>query len=313
MISVKYFPFCPGIPWKTKFGLIIPEISQENWNDFVKNKETVVMAYGGLIESFFSQSIVQAINSVEPLKTVSWAGESIYKDIISAKYIDIPNVADNYPTPIFMDKENRVYFNALHNYINNQTYKLKRLSEHRNPILEQIFNNSLLPWNKKYIPKLNKFDYTKYKLWSKKENFFDNKHYILIIDKTIYSEHNINCLNFDNKTIIGFAGMMRRFGIPILYCSNKKIYGNPSIIMVPEDLQILFPLIEKCMVVLSHDIDYLLLSMMISKSTIICNKKNKKQYDIFANAEFLESQNMINVYNENLDVSELYSIIESLI
>jgi len=319
--QIRYFQFCPGIPWQVNFGKILPKISQEVWDDHIKNKEIVILAHNGLLEAFWSLSILRAINSVEPLLKASWAGNEAFKDLISAcsgsNYVSFPDVGAKYPTPIFMDKAKTIYFNCLNNYITTKTYKLKNNKPNNKPLLQQIFINSLLPWNKKYIPKLNNFDYTNYKKWCKSINFFDNKKFILIIDKTIYSQHNIDYLNWDNKNILNLAGLMNRFGIEILYCSDKKIYNNQLIHMIPEnDLSILIPLIEKCWIILSRDIDYLLIAMMISQANIISNKlnaKNQKSYDIYNNAEFLEAENMIYSYKGNLDPHEVYSLVEGLI
>jgi len=315
---IKYFPFCPGIPWETKFGKIVPQITSENWDDHIKDKPKTILAHGGLLEAFWSLSIAKAIKNIEPLLNPSWSGPEVFKNLILAAeglpFKSVPDVGDKYPTPIFMDKERNIYFNALNNYTKTNTYKLQSKKNNK-PLLQQLFTNSLLPWDKKYIPKLNKFNYDKYNKWCKSISFFDNKKFILIIDKTIYSQHSINCLNLDNKKIINLAGLMRRFGIEILYCSSKKIYNNQLIHMVPEnDLDILIPLIEKSWMILSSDIDYLLLAMMISKAIIINNRVSKKidPYNLYRNAEFLQSESMIYSYKENLDPSELYTLIESL-
>ena len=52
--STKYFPFAPGIPWQVKNGRYIrPEVSGAVLRSVLKDKDIVVSAFGGLLESFF--------------------------------------------------------------------------------------------------------------------------------------------------------------------------------------------------------------------------------------------------------------------
>ena len=78
-MSKKYFPFAPGIPWYVKNGKYIkPKVSGSILQHHLKDKDIVVVAFGGLLESFFSLSILETINFNWPGHNLYWCGYSQY-------------------------------------------------------------------------------------------------------------------------------------------------------------------------------------------------------------------------------------------
>src|SRR5690554_1839294 len=126
--SVRYFPFTPGIPWSIKNGrYIIPKINRIAWDKAVDGRDFNVVAYGGLFESFFSLSIIEALHFIHPEKKIYWSGHNQFNYLCSSQGIAKINKFDEtlikkYPCPIFLDKEKFVYFNCLNNYIDVYSY-----------------------------------------------------------------------------------------------------------------------------------------------------------------------------------------------
>ena len=71
--TTKYFPFSSGIPWQIKNGRYVqPEVSAAILQSKLRDKDIVVAAFGGLLESFYSLSILEAINYMMPGHSLFW-------------------------------------------------------------------------------------------------------------------------------------------------------------------------------------------------------------------------------------------------
>jgi hypothetical protein len=311
--STKFFPFSAGIPWKIKNKkYLVPEMEKEIWDNVLLNKNLVVLAYGGLIESFFSLTIINAISKIELDRNIFWSGNKEYIHLINAHkvamYRDTPNIGHKYPVPLFFDKHNYAYFNCLNNYIIERSYYLKNDRERKDPLLKQIFDNSFMSWDSAYIPKLKYFDYTKYNHWTKSVRFYDNKKYIVVIPES-KSKHGLRCLSWTHDDILGLTAMMRQFDINVVVCTKDKgKYYNSSIFVSDDEFCNIFPLIENAYIVLSEDIDYLLLSLMVSDAKVFINSLSeikRTAFDIYKNAEYLNCENMI-YSSESLKPIDVY-------
>src|SRR5690606_19746930 len=204
-----------------------------------------------------------------------------------------------YPAPIFMDKQNNAYFNVLNNYLETKSYRSKWPYYNKDICLKQLYKNCMLEWNCN-IPKLRNINNENYKQWKKKNNFYDNKKYILIFPDEFKSFHDEDWLGWDDRQLRELAEMVRHLGITVVSCAKKRIdpyYRAGEIVRAPLDLDIITNLILNSFGVLSKDIDFLIMSMMISDSTIIMSKDIGGIYDLYDHADFLQSKNMI--FTEN--------------
>ena len=316
--SVKYFPFAPGIPWKIKGGrYVVPQIDQQVWNSVLANKDLVVMAYGGLLESFCSLAIVEALTQIEPSKPLFWTGNEPFRSLVQSQGLarnrNIEDLSENYPVPLFLDRENLAYFNALNNYPVTRSYSGVYEKKNWKIVFSQIFINSLVQWNKQYLPKIRNFDpSSKYTEWAKINKFHDNQRYIFILpEKTEYSRQTNSCLNWNINNVREFAALVRRFGLNVVVCAESDSqYYNSSVIRAPIDIDIIIPLISKSWMVLAEQIDFLIIALALSKAHIISLPHDKK-FDLYKHADLFEVENVI-FTSTDVSPPEIYSICEGM-
>src|SRR5690554_6700310 len=97
--SIKNFPWAPGLSWKIKNGkYVVPELPFELFSKSLKNKDVVVCSFGGLVESFYSLSILELLNNNLIGNKLYWAGNSEYQNLLKlnglAKYFNKITVQD---------------------------------------------------------------------------------------------------------------------------------------------------------------------------------------------------------------------------
>jgi len=313
----KIFPFAPGIAWNVQNGkFIVPEIDQETWNEALDGRDAVVLAHSGLLESFFSLSIVEALAHVETSKRLFWAGNEHFQSLVSshgrAQFLKMPDVCSRYPVPLFMDKR-RAYFNCLNNYRFEKSYYGTHMRHDSTPVCKQLFRNSLLSWDTRYVPKLTTggvgFD-----AWKKMARFHDNKKHILIIPgRTGCSRHPTNCLGWGSRELREFTAMLHRFDMEVVLCTGSRttVYDAPYV-QAPRTLGIILSLIPRASMVLADDIDFLFIALAMSKAAIVAPQKcSENEFDLYKNAEFLEAENVI-FTTETPTPAEIYTICEGI-
>lgn len=333
--ATQYFPFAPGIPWRVENKTyILPKTSKITYDKVIEDKENlVVLCYGGLLESFLSLTIVEALNKQFPQKKLFWSGYDDFKDLIKIQGITQPinsiideNKVKQYPIPIFFDKEDNVYFNALHNYLTKDPFVYtEEIRINKKPIVRQIFDNSLLRWDKRFLPKIRQLNLRKYDKWANLERFYNNQKYVLIFpNKTTFSAHNkISCLSWTDKQILRLAALVRHAGINLVVCSDLGTYSHyynaPNIFVAKPDLSIIIKLYENASAVISRDIDYLFLGLALSENIAILgdyqlNKdilKYKEYFDLEENADYLGVRNLLYI-NDEFSVDEAATILETI-
>ncbi len=317
--SKQFFPFAPNIPWTIKNNkYIIPGIDANTWEKNVKDKNYIVTCYGGLLESFFSLSYLEALSRTSSGKEIKWMGNPDFEYFVKAQGIgkvnefDLgSNVVDKYPAPIFMDRENNAYFNVINNYVETKSYKPGPSVTNKDICLKQIFQNCMIPWDGD-TPKLRMHSVKKYNEWKSANKFHDNLKYILVFTDKWTSMHDIDCLEWNDRQVRELAEMVRHLGYSVVSCSEKKVdpyYRAGQVIRAPLDIEIVTNLIMNSNGVLSRDIDPLLVSAMISDSTYIISKDVGGIYDLYHNADFIQAKNMIFTETE-LSPQDVYSFLE---
>lgn len=319
-IKQKIFPFAPGIVWKTKNNYIIPEVHPVVWDTVLQQKKPSVICNSGLLESFYSLSYVEAIHNIYPDKDVMWIGNSKYNYLVHSQ--NIAKISpysfsefsiSQYPTPIFMDLEDNFYFNSLLNYI--KTYKIIKTKKNQfvynnEPIIAQIFKNAMLD----YVgcnPVLRLHNSLKYDAWMKSKKLSPRLKYILIFQDEI--THDTDCLQWTDRQIREFSEMLRHLNISVICCQKESydIYKNTSsVIRCPLDLEIVISLITNAYCILSNTIDYLLISLSLSKAMIF-SKELPGIYNINDNADFISSENIIFTDND-ISPRNVLQILEQL-
>ena len=318
-ISRKIFPFAPGIAWKIRNGkYVVPEIDGGTWSAVLENRDLVILAHGGLLEAFLSFAIVEALGRVEPSKRLFWAGPEAFKGVVEAhgkaQYFEAPDIGSKYPVPLFFDSSEHAYFNCLNNYLVERSYYGSHDKPDTSPVFQQVFRNSMLPWDSRYVPKLKSTNLT-FENWAKNAKFHLNKKYVLVVPgRTGVSKHQLSCLNWSFRELRELAAMLRRFDVDVVLCIGEQnaVYNAPFI-QAPRSLNVILPLIQKASVILASDIDLLLIGLATSKAAIIAAQDGSIDgFDLYTNAEFLGAENVI-FTTDNMNPSEVYTMCEGIL
>jgi hypothetical protein len=311
--STVYFPFSPGIPWTVKNNkYVIPKVDFDVWKEFVDKREIVVVAYGGFFESFFSLSFIEMVKDLLPGKKVSWLGNLEYEFLLKAQNLVrrslLPLTKEKlakYPVPLFADAGNNAYYNCLHNYIYSKSFFLKHRKENRDPLLKQIFNNALVPFDPKYTPKLRNLNYlsSEYNDWKRAARFSDKGKFILIIPG-----EEPGSLGWRDRDIRELAGLISRFGLSVVVCLERSgVFYGPKLFQAPVTLPIKTNLLKKAWMILSDSFDDLLVGMMVSNATIGASNQGD---ELYRNAEFIGAENVIFTDNGQISPMDVYAMCE---
>jgi hypothetical protein len=316
-INIQYFPFCPGIPWKIKNrNFVIPELNHNNWIRVHQNRQIAILSYGGLIESFYSFFIVEALHALMPEKKIYWFGNDSFNQLsyltgittnINKPLIN-KNIVKKYPLPIFLDKKKLTYYNCLNNYID--VFKLtKTYGYHdKRALIKQIFEKSCLKWNNNYIPKLRILrepnEFKNFTL-SKKFNF-KNPFVVIVPERTNWSEHDVSTLNWSVQEVKSFTSMLQQSGINTVIITKhaEKYFGFRALVLDPK-LDQLFWLLTKAKAVLSKDIDILFISSVISNSRVIA-LQTKNEYSFSKHMKFFETKMKISLFKKQFTPFEAF-------
>lgn len=297
-----FFPFSPGVPWKIKNGkYVIPELPVSCFVDILKTRDAVLSAFGGFAESFYSLSILEAINYTAPGTKLFWCGDSKYHHLLEVNGLAKPFSGitqfdlDRFPVPIFFDMNDRAYFNYLNNYLDVKTYYLENGYRDRRPLIQQIVEKSTIGWDIRHLPKLRNFqmpqDIDPYLRMCKLH--VNGPFALLFPDGDDYSLHNVNCLGWDSHQIRSVAAILQQRNIPLVLVTNKiNHYAYSQAKILPLRADFVLYLMNKASAILSKNIDFLLVSLAISDAKII-SIEQKHEYNISKNMRIIDCNNDI--------------------
>lgn len=309
----KFFPFSPGIPWFVSNNCIIPKIDYEIWHRVLDNKNIFITAFGGLIESFCSLCVAEAIAAIDTKHKIYWLGNSEFSYFSNVQGLCSPtNIkltkekVSKYPVPLFFDKNNNAYFNVLYNYLIQYSWNGKNPKELNIPIIEQIYRNSMIPWNN-YTPKLRKLNSEFYDELIKTGKIKQRSKIITII----LNKANENVLGWNLNNIKEFAQLAYNKRIKVIvFTKNVNLFYGTNILALEYDFRKILQVLLNSWIVLSTDIDWLLITLLISKAKII-SKPLSGPYDLLKNAEFIGSESDI-FTDRTLSTIDVFRICESL-
>lgn len=317
--AYKIFPFAPGLTWKIKhWKYVIPNQSLEILYRVLKDKKIITVAYGGLLESFCSLALLEIYNYLMPKNELYWAGHSKFIDLLSinglAKYYELnQELTNKFPTPLFFDKKDKAYLNCLKNIYVKISLNNRFEEPDRRIIFKQIFEKSLVPWNIRYLPKLRNNEMPiELQKWAKISNFYFNKPYVIIFPDIIdISIHNNKCLNWNGTQVKALAAMLKQKGISTLIVSNAPTkYLDYSLFTIPFNIKFMCYLLSKAHACLAEQIDFLLITNLISEAKIFALPQ-KKEFHLEKNNKFIDNKSWIYT-QEGLSPIDVYNkIIES--
>jgi hypothetical protein len=314
--SYKFFPFSGGIRWEIRdYKYIHPSIDLDTWNTAVNEKDIIITVFGGLLESLFSLTVIEALYKLKPNQNIYWLGTDKYSNLHYINGISkpcsislTPKILRNYPTPLFFDKDNKIYFNLLFNFLLKKSYYNKKPKEREEPIFEQIFLNALIPFNNSYLPKLRRLG-TDFIDDLIKSNKLTSKSKIITI---ILEKTNNDILNWGVQQIKEFVQIVSAKGFKVIVFAHdiSRFYGS-KILAFQYDVRKILQVIQRAKLLLSNDIQWLLSGLLISDTGIICKDENGP-YDIFKNAEYIGVENDIFSYRDSISTLDVVAIAEGL-
>lgn len=290
-----YLPFAPSIAFKVKNSYdIICKLDSNSWNIATKDRQLIVTNFGGLFETYFSLSYFEALNKLFPNKKLYFNGNNKFSQLIHlnglSSLVNLINEEQviKYPSPIFLDKNNNTYFNCLNNYTKSFGYNGKFRNENYKALSKHLFKNLCLDWNINYIPQLrnikDSIEFDKYK------KFNINKPFVLIFpdSNSGFSIHSVSTLGWNVANVKSFASMLSGKGVQSVIVTKHagRYTGINSVVLSPEIENILY-LIEKCGYMLSEEVDFLLIGLLLSKKCKIFSKKIYGQCSVSKNQEWL--------------------------
>lgn len=306
----KFFPFSAGIQWKIeRCKYVIPEIDSITWNDTIKNKQIIVAVFGELLESFISLIALEAIKVVNSGNRLYWKGNSEYSDFVTfqglATLSDIDITKSDltkYPVPVFFDLKENVYFNLLNNYLVRTSYWGKYPEFVKKPVIEQIYSNICIPWNNQ-LPVLrrlgNDFVENLYKNGKLKTNI---KLICVILDD------NGDNLNWNINNLKELSQLVSIHGAKVIvFTKNTNLFYNTNLLVYQYNLKHILQVITLSHMVLSNNISWEIIAMMISKAKLISGKI-EGPLNLISNAEYINAENDIFIFEQWISPIDIFNI-----
>ena len=315
--STKYFPFSPGIPWKIKNSkYIVPELDADIWDLVLGDKEIIVTCFGGAFESFFSLSYLEALSAIDSSRKLSWLGFEIFEPMLTAQRLASPSLVrfepvtlEKYPAPLFLDAENNAYINVLNNYIETRSYWDSHPIVNKDPLAKQLFSNAMIAWDNS-VPQLRRLEDIsgEFIKRSKSSKLRLDRKFVLVIPDRCFGQLPYRCLDWGHQNVRELAAILRNFGLQVVVVSDSPhLYHGSRVHVVEPSILFLLNLVEKAFVILSHDIDWHLIAMMIGKGHIIAQDVSGPG-DLYQNADFLGASNVISTEGQWISPMNVYEL-----
>jgi hypothetical protein len=313
----KFFPFSAGIPWKIERGkYIVPEIDSETWHKVLDNRPIIITAFGGLLESFFSLAAAEALVSFDPGHRIFWLGHQEYSFFVRVqnlcKLSQIafkPEILKSYPTPIFLDADGNAYLNVLNNYLERTSYWGKYPEPVNAPVLEQMFQNVMVPWRQSYIPKLRNLGI---EFFDELRNTGRLRQRTKVVCIVLNASQN-DVLGWNMQNLKEFTQLASHKGLKVvIFTHDVSVFYGTKILAHEYDLRKILQVIINSWMVLSSDIQWLLIALMLTDARLI-SKQMDGPFDLFKNAEVLGAQNDIFTDRERMSPIDAFTICEGLL
>lgn len=294
----------------------MPELPAELVSKALQDKELVVCAFGGLLESFYSLSILETLNKNLLGKALYWAGNSEYGALVAANGLAKPfyeqvtlNDTQRFPTPLFLDRNGRVYFNCLNNYLERKPYYSSRGFPDERAAIQQIVENSTMQWDERYVPQIRYEDeFGNFNdLFKARGISFPKKSILLMPDETGVSTHGLGCLGWNEHQVKSFIVMVSKEYQVLLLTTRPEVYWGTTAKVIPFSINMFFALVNNVDFILANDVDFLLISLGVSDAAIISNHTDGA-FKLSKNSGIVRSESVIYISDEILP-AEAFKIV----
>src|SRR5690606_18313295 len=248
-------------------------------------------------------------------RKVYWLGNPEFETLVKLQGLCKPckinltkSDLEHYPTPIFFDKNENAYFNVLNNYLIKTSYWGLHPETVNDPVLKQIFANVMVPWNG-YFPKMRNLGSEFFEELIRTGRIRDRSRIITLI----LNDKIEDILKWNLHNIKEFAQLIANKGIRVVvFSKHSNLFHGTKIIAFDFNIRNILQLINRSWMVLSNDINLLLISMMSSDCKIM-GPSIDGPMNLLKNAEFLEVQNDIFSSRNWISPIEAYTICEGLL
>lgn len=279
---IRYFPFCPGIPWQTSRNKVYPRLSLNYWQQAIANRNPTVLSGDGLLQSYFSLAALEQLNTYFPLKDLYWSGSEKFEVLAKlnglAKTKPNLKLTDKFPTPIFFDKKDGVYISS--------NFKVEKIPAY----LGQVVNNSILEWTPDYLPKFRTWKNVDSELqtWMKINRIDPKSSFVCIFPERNFTTFEKSHLRWDEARIRSLAGMLRPHGVSLIVLTNSsQRYQGSQVYCLPNRIDYGLYLIRYARAVLSESMDWMLLGGILSNALLVSRiqrgygglARNLKEFD----------------------------------
>ena len=287
------FPLAPGLIYEQK-SYINPDIN--SLFSFIENKDFLLCCYGGVVETFFSLIYLEYLSLKFKDKKYYWIGNSIFSSMIRSNglarvlnaQINKEHITKaNIP---FLSSEDEKYciINPLYTYLKKQK-KGRKIKDIRN-FLAQL-NNAFIKNVKEYFPLFrDKRIPESYSKWKVANKVIDENNIIMIFpDRTGWSMHSENFLEWTPSDLRSFTSMMYGKGYKIYIVTNKQslYYGLSNAKILPLDFDLVFYLLQKSKYIISNEVDWIYIGALVSKAPIYCRYINKGAFGIYKTMSYI--------------------------
>jgi len=296
--NVRYFPWAPGIPWKVNaHKYIVPELPPDLIYNLLSQKETIIYCHSGFLDSFYSFCLSEWIKTILPKKKIYWSGNQEFSDLTRITGLTFKStisldkdLLEKFPTPIFLDKNKRVYYNIVNNIYKTKSIDSKNSYVKKTSVIRLLRKNFCVDLKNEYFPKIRNLALSSKLNALVKSNKFNWKQTAIIfpfISK--HSNSNFRCLNWsiqEYKALISILKSKNIKSIIINETGHNPFFGETFLNWNLDDVVFL---LQKCNYVFSESPDYPLVGFSIGNFKTMTNKTNTC-FALLKNSKILDKQ-----------------------
>lgn len=317
--KVIYFPFTPNIPWRVFRGkFVLPKLDLASWNEALKNRSSVVIVQGKLLESFLSLFFLEGLNKIAPQKDLFWKGPEIYDELrvwqgLARKFKpELPkDLTLRFPTPLFLDKNKYTFFNCNLNYMDIYSYWGKYCYSTNKFISGQMLQNFTQPITKDYFPKFRNLEVSEELSNLFKINYFyKNQPYVCLFpERTGHSMHKFSGLGWSDREAKMLASYLKSLNIKLIVFSNRvSQYMHTNILSLPANISYIFNLLPSAKAIISEEFDFTNIGYIVSEALIFHKKEKSSVFSFTTAHNFFKKKNKTHEY-KSLTPQEVFKVL----
>lgn len=279
-----------------------------------------VICYGGILENYISLHLLSFLKKNN--KKTNFIGHYDFilfnkrvTSCLTNSYLLNKSVVENYPAPIFYDKDHNIYYNMLYNLYNQKNYAGLDIGDHNQSILKVILSN--IPYENIFeVPiDISRLAFSKqYLNWkNNNKNLFKIPYIIVIPGETKMSIHSGKYLNWNINQCLEFSNLMKKLGIFVIIMSNKKFDTKKEYNHISFGFSQYLDLFGEAFMVLADEIDLLLIKMIKDYDGLHAAdifRMRHKFYSLLNNATFMRQKFDVNYAKNNLLIRKKLSPID---